>query len=1074
MPPRLRLSEFMADPRAVADDDGEWIELHNADSFPIDVTGWRLGDDDGERGTIHAPGLLPPGGYLVIARQPDPTRNGGISAAGSYTGVRLANEADELLLITPWGVVVDRVVWRADLHPIRPGASLERIDLAADAWATAHAPWPGSAGDLGSPGAAYAPPPTPTATPVDTALPTLPPTPPPTRTPTPTATPLPAAWPRRSHPAPLALDQVYPQGSDSEYVVIVNQSSAPVALDGWQISDRALPAAREGTRDLPADVWLAPGERWIAARNGDTFTVVWGRPPQAVWESGTADLPHLHGRGNLALADAGDELILLDPAGALADVLVWGNGDAAALGVTGAPRLGSQNALHRVPGAPYPTVTDLRHRVARLPPAPFAALSLPTGQPHAPVALADGYWALWGSLGAASSFSPDGALPPHLLLAAAGHQGLDFLAIADPDRAPTDFLTTDFLTTDFLTTNFLPTAHQSGALAIPAWRWQTPSGAHAVVYSPVAADLATWDDLLAFLSRHAALAQLPDDCAPLSAHTPLLTADDAGAPGDLADLQRCWRTTGVPLLPAGNSAPPLPGSVAIRPHYTGLAAAANEVNALLTALAARRGWLTSAPGLWLTLQSADGAWMGSSVPAGDQLTLTIRYGDLSGAPAGLALWQDDQIVRELDGPLSDGAWTVTLPAVPGRMLYAVATQVDGDFAVTAPLAVAAGPGGRVVINEALPAPAADHNGDGLVNTDDEYIELYNPGHAPLALGGYQLGDASSMGGGRFFTFAADQFINPGGYLLLRRATTRLSLNDDGDQLTLRDPSGQTVDGLAWGAQPRGPSISRIPDGGDWHFNTPPTPGQANRAPPPAPEPPRHNPDPPPIDPTNVGDPASPNFGQASGAPGSLALAKLRGLEAPVEFRAQVVVPPGRFPAVIYVAEPAQDAAGAPLPIAGLGVQVYLPQGDFLPLTSGDWVLVRGVVKSFRGEMEIRVSEPGQVWPVGPGTPLLPLPVTVAAIGEALEGRLVHLEGSVTGWQGDSLYLGDLADPAAPPVRVTVRASLSWRRPYVRLGEHYAVTGVVSQFARAAPWNDGYRVLVWEAADLTRRASAPRP
>ena len=63
-----------------------------------------------------------------------------------------------------------------------------------------------------------------------------------------------------------------------------------------------------------------------------------------------------------------------------------------------------------------------------------------------------------------------------------------------------------------------------------------------------------------------------------------------------------------------------------------------------------------------------------------------------------------------------------------------------------------------------------------------------------------------------------------------------------------------------------------------------------------------------------------------------------------------------------------------------------------------------------------------------------------------------------------------ADPDAPSVRVTVRASLGWKRPYVQKGQQFQVVGVVGQFASAAPWNGGYRVLVRYESDLIRLSS----
>ena len=41
-PPRVAISEVMANPRAVADDRGEWLELHNLEQRAVDIRGWTL------------------------------------------------------------------------------------------------------------------------------------------------------------------------------------------------------------------------------------------------------------------------------------------------------------------------------------------------------------------------------------------------------------------------------------------------------------------------------------------------------------------------------------------------------------------------------------------------------------------------------------------------------------------------------------------------------------------------------------------------------------------------------------------------------------------------------------------------------------------------------------------------------------------------------------------------------------------------------------------------------------------------------------------------------------------------
>jgi hypothetical protein len=195
----------------------------------------------------------------------------------------------------------------------------------------------------------------------------------------------------------------------------------------------------------------------------------------------------------------------------------------------------------------------------------------------------------------------------------------------------------------------------------------------------------------------------------------------------------------------------------------------------------------------------------------------------------------------------------------------------------------------------------------------------------------------------------------------------------------------------------------------------------------------------------------------------VAQSKLLGLKALAEFRAVVVAPPGLYNHSIYVADPAGDGA-----VAGIGINVYLRRGDYPALAEGDIVQVRGRFDSFRGEMELDLAAPDLIWRVASGTPLKPLTVRAAEIGEALEGRLVTFAGVITGWQGDSLYLVDPAVPEMEPVRVTVRSSLPWKRPYVKKGQLWQVTGIVSQFAKESPWNGGYRVLPRYERDLARK------
>lgn len=896
-----------------------------------------------------------------------------------------------------------------------------------------------------------------TATP--TALPLLNPTP---TASGPTATPAPQ-WPLATAPGLLQIEEVYYSGSDDEFVALLNVGNTPLDLAGWTIGDEETPGEGEGLYALPSGYLLAPGALFIVARDPAVFQNRWGSAPQAAFDGDNAALRLTRRRelatGEWALNNSGDEVVLLSPSGDVADAVAFAQGNYAALGLVGALKSPQSYSLQRIPGPQFPTTEEVRHRFLYAPPDPFGIISQPTSNLIAPVPLADNLVGVWGSLGAQSNFSQAGSAPPAYLLEAAAAQGLHFLAIADPAVS-------------------WPWGQGSPTTLLPAWRWEDDAGAAAIVYNSAQETLVDQAALLYFLASRGLPGAWLDQPAP----APVLAAfsgDEVTDPGDLPALAKGWIASGAPQLPAGNANPTLPGAINPSPRYTGLAVNSVAQSDLLTAISAHRGWLTSAPGLWLTLQvqASDQSrqWMGTAILPANQITIEIHYGDQAGDLAGLALWQNQAPLRQLDTAVGTHSWRFTIPALPDTYLFAVATQADGDFAVTAPIQVATANGGSALLNELLPAPWDDFNRDGAISTDDEFIELYNPSPYPLSLVGWQLLDAAGdAAAGSGYTFKAGQFISGQGWLRLFRAESHLSLNNENEYVRLLNPAGEEVDRIGWATAPsRGASLSRLPDGESWQPGNG-TPGQANRAfsgerayaPPTAtPTVVRK------IDereddyrtPTPVRLP--PTYGQAGGAPGSIAQAKLAGLEAWVEFRGVVTAPPGLFNASIYVADPAPDPINGPY--AGIGINVYLRNGLFPTLAEGDWVRVRGQLRTFRGEMELWLTSANDLWRLEHRPPLQPLPVQVAEIGETLEGRLITLTGEVSGWQGDSIFLVDPANPAAPAVQITVRSSTGWRRPYVNKGQRWQATGIVSQFARASPWNGGYRILVRGEPDLVK-------
>lgn len=182
---RLMITEFMADPSAVNDAVGEWIEIYNPGADSVNLRNYRLASGSGT--TVLRPGGAPTdahtiaadvwihaGEYLVIGNNADMATNGGVREAYQYgTSPNLGNNTtDWLTLKDPTGALLDSVAYSAStVSPtfvrtittpsFQPsaGASRALIDLSQDNSIAGGANWANSvsvygAGDKGTPGEA--------------------------------------------------------------------------------------------------------------------------------------------------------------------------------------------------------------------------------------------------------------------------------------------------------------------------------------------------------------------------------------------------------------------------------------------------------------------------------------------------------------------------------------------------------------------------------------------------------------------------------------------------------------------------------------------------------------------------------------------------------------------------------------------------------------------------------------------------------------------------------------------------------------------------------------------------------
>lgn len=102
----------------------------------------------------------------------------------------------------------------------------------------------------------------------------------------------------------------------------------------------------------------------------------------------------------------------------------------------------------------------------------------------------------------------------------------------------------------------------------------------------------------------------------------------------------------------------------------------------------------------------------------------------------------------------------------------------------------------MIIEDFLPNPAGN-------DADGEYITLFNDEAARRDLAGWKITDES----GKSYPFSG--FLNPGERVKLSYTATKITLNNNGEKISLFDARGQVIDELSYvGSAAEGVIITR--------------------------------------------------------------------------------------------------------------------------------------------------------------------------------------------------------------------------------------------------------------------------
>ena len=127
------INEIMQNPSAVADSEGEWFEIYNVGTDTVDLNGFTIKDNDTDSHLITEETLIAPYSFAVLGRNADSTVNGGVVLDYEYSGITLANGADEILLIDSYGITIDSVAYDGGTtFPDPNGATMALLEISLD------------------------------------------------------------------------------------------------------------------------------------------------------------------------------------------------------------------------------------------------------------------------------------------------------------------------------------------------------------------------------------------------------------------------------------------------------------------------------------------------------------------------------------------------------------------------------------------------------------------------------------------------------------------------------------------------------------------------------------------------------------------------------------------------------------------------------------------------------------------------------------------------------------------------------------------------------------------------------
>jgi hypothetical protein len=158
--------------------------------------------------------------------------------------------------------------------------------------------------------------------------------------------------PRGDVIAPVVINEgCFDVGANSQWIELANATRGVVSLDNFKVGDEEQPGGNEGMACLPAGKLLVPGQAFVIANQGSKFFAEWGAHADGEVDASDPATPDMlpftpwAADAEFHVPNAGDQVLVLDGANTVVDVLTFGN--AAYPGVLAAAGVGSRHSFAR-------------------------------------------------------------------------------------------------------------------------------------------------------------------------------------------------------------------------------------------------------------------------------------------------------------------------------------------------------------------------------------------------------------------------------------------------------------------------------------------------------------------------------------------------------------------------------------------------------------------------------------------------------------------------------------------------------------------------------------------------------